>query len=112
MHRQGGHVRQELPGDDVYRGRFHRCGGIETIIPEAAISNWYDYYRCNGLNLPAIGWQGDDLDILAKYCFSRAKDPEDYASVRRRMPPGWRELRQMRTGTAATTAAGGTCAIT
>lgn len=56
--------------------------GLETIIPEAAISNWYDYYRCNGLNLPAIGWQGDDLDILAKYCFSRAKDPEDYASVR------------------------------
>ncbi len=55
--------------------------GLETIIPEAAISNWYDYYRCNGLNLPAIGWQGDDLDILAKYCFSRAKDPEDYMPV-------------------------------
>jgi len=56
--------------------------GLKTIIPEAGISNWYDYYRCNGLNLPAIGWQGDDLDILAKYCFSRAKDPEDYAGVR------------------------------
>lgn len=55
--------------------------GLETIIPEAAISNWYDYYRCNGLNLPAIGWQGDDLDILAKYCFSRAKDPEEYAPL-------------------------------
>ena len=23
--------------------------GLETIIPEAAISNWYDYYRCNGV---------------------------------------------------------------
>jgi X-Pro dipeptidyl-peptidase len=56
--------------------------GLKTIIPEAGISNWYDYYRCNGLNLPALGWQGDDLDILAKYCFSRAKDPEDYESVR------------------------------
>ena len=56
--------------------------GLETIIPEAAISNWYNYYRYNGLNLPAIGWQGDDLDILAKYCFSRAKDPEDYAKVK------------------------------
>lgn len=56
--------------------------GLETIIPEAAISNWYDYYRCGGLNLPAMGWQGDDLDILAKYCFSRAKDPEDYAQVK------------------------------
>ena len=56
--------------------------GLETIIPEAAIASWYDYYRCNGLNLPALGWQGDDLDTLAKYCFSREKDPEDYASVK------------------------------
>ena len=47
--------------------------GLKTIIPEAAISNWYAYYRVGGLNLPAMGWQGDDLDILAKYCFSRAK---------------------------------------
>ena len=56
--------------------------GLKTIIPEAAISNWYDYYRTGGLNLPALGWQGDDLDILAKYCFSRAKDPADYAKVK------------------------------
>ena len=58
--------------------------GLETIIPEAAISNWYGYYRYNGLTLPGLGWQGDDLDILAKYCCSRAKDPEDYAAVRER----------------------------
>ena len=56
--------------------------GLKTIIPEAGISNWYAYYRSGGLNLPAMGWQGDDLDILAKYCFSRAKDPEDYARVK------------------------------
>lgn len=56
--------------------------GLETIIPEAGISNWYDYYRCNGLTLPALDWQGDDLDILAKYCFSRAKDPEDYEKIK------------------------------
>lgn len=56
--------------------------GLKTIIPEAGISNWYNYYRTGGLNLPALGWQGDDLDILAKYCFSRAKDPEDYARVK------------------------------
>jgi len=55
--------------------------GLKTIIPEAGIANWYDYYRCNGLNLPALGWQGDDLDILAKYCFSRKLDAEDYAGV-------------------------------
>ena len=29
-----------------------------------------------------MGWQGDDLDILAKYCFSRAKDAEDYEKVK------------------------------
>ena len=56
--------------------------GLKTIIPEAAISNWYAYYRTGGLNLPAIGWQGDDVNILAKYCFSRAKDPEDYENIK------------------------------
>lgn len=56
--------------------------GLKTIIPEAGICNWYAYYRTGGLNLPALGWQGDDLDILAKYCFSRAKDEKDYASVK------------------------------
>lgn len=56
--------------------------GLKTILPEAGISNWYDYYRCGGLVVPAMGWQGDDLDILAKYCFSRAKDAEDYAGVK------------------------------
>ena len=28
--------------------------GLKTIIPEAAISNWYEYYRYNGLNCAAI----------------------------------------------------------
>lgn len=56
--------------------------GLETIIPEAAISNWYQYYRNNGLVVPALEWQGDDLDILAKYCFSRALCEEDYAGVK------------------------------
>lgn len=56
--------------------------GLKAIIPEAGICNWYDYYRGGGLNVPALEWQGDDLDILAKYCFSRAKDPEDYAVVK------------------------------
>jgi len=55
--------------------------GLKTIIPEAGICNWYTYYRQNGLCVPAMGWQGDDIDILAKYCFSRAKDPDDFAAV-------------------------------
>lgn len=56
--------------------------GLKTIIPEAGICNWYSYYRYGGLVLPAMDWQGDDLDILAKYCFSRAKDADDYARIK------------------------------
>lgn len=56
--------------------------GLKTIIPEAGISNWYDYYRGNGLVMPALGWQGDDLDILAKYCSSRAKDVDDFKKIK------------------------------
>ena len=56
--------------------------GLETIIPEAAICSWYDYYREGGLVVPPLDWQGDDIDILAKYCFSRAKDEADYATCK------------------------------
>lgn len=56
--------------------------GLEAIIPEAGISSWYNYYRNNGLVVAPLGWQGDDIDILSKYCFSRAKDKEDYFSVK------------------------------
>ena len=55
--------------------------GLETIIPVAGISNWYEYYRCNGLPRPALGWQGDDIDTLASYCFSRRLDPTTDAAV-------------------------------
>ncbi|MCD8363829.1 MAG: Xaa-Pro dipeptidyl-peptidase [Lachnospiraceae bacterium] len=66
--------------------------GLETIIPEAGISNWYDYFRCNGLTVPALGWQGDDADLLARYCFSRRKDPEDYEIIRERFEEHQKEL--------------------
>lgn len=55
--------------------------GLEAIIPEAGISSWYDYYRHGGLCVPALDWQGDDSDLLSRYCMSRAKDPEDFAKV-------------------------------
>ena len=42
--------------------------GLKTIIPEAAISNWYNYYRVNGVIGAPLGWQGDDADLLTKYC--------------------------------------------
>lgn len=45
--------------------------GLKTIIPEAAISSWYNYYHGNGLNQAPVGWQGDDADLLTGYCRSR-----------------------------------------
>lgn len=56
--------------------------GLKTIVPVAAISNWYDYYRANGLNLAGEGWQGDDCDLLATYCMSRMFDEADYANIK------------------------------
>ncbi|MBO5994440.1 MAG: prolyl oligopeptidase family serine peptidase, partial [Firmicutes bacterium] len=55
--------------------------GLKTIIPEAGISNWYEYYRENGLARPALDWQGDDIDLLSQYCMSRMKD-DDYEKIR------------------------------
>lgn len=45
--------------------------GLKTIIPEAAISNWYNYYRVNGVIGAPLEWQGDDADLLTNYCRSR-----------------------------------------
>ena len=45
--------------------------GLKTIIPEAAISSWYNYYRMNGVTAAPLGWQGDDADLLTDYCRSR-----------------------------------------
>lgn len=45
--------------------------GLKTIIPQAAISSWYDYYRMNGVTASPLGWQGDDTDLLTEYCRSR-----------------------------------------
>ncbi|MGX6977919.1 Xaa-Pro dipeptidyl-peptidase [Vagococcus elongatus] len=60
------------------------CTGVKelkTIIPEAAISNWYHYYRQNGMPVPSKDWQGDDIFLLSQYCFSRRLDIEDYPNI-------------------------------
>lgn len=68
--------------------------GLKTIIPEAGISNWYEYYRHNGLTLPAMDWQGDDLDILSKYCFSRVLDSKDFETIRPLFEKSQKELQE------------------
>lgn len=45
--------------------------GLKTIVPTAAISNWYDYYRSNGALIAPGGYQGEDADVLAKAVLTR-----------------------------------------
>jgi putative CocE/NonD family hydrolase len=45
--------------------------GIKAILPIAAISSWYDYYRANGTVVAAYNYQGEDADELTDYCFGR-----------------------------------------
>lgn len=45
--------------------------GLEAIVPIAAISNWYDYYRSDGAVIAPRGFQGEDADVLAKYVYTR-----------------------------------------
>ncbi len=49
--------------------------GLETIVPIAAISSWYDYYRADGAVVAPGTYQGEDLDVLAEYVYTR-KDQE------------------------------------
>ncbi|GAA4007256.1 Xaa-Pro dipeptidyl-peptidase [Allokutzneria multivorans] len=46
--------------------------GLEAIVPIAAISSWYDYYRADGAVVAPGGYQGEDADVLAEYVYSRS----------------------------------------
>ena len=48
--------------------------GLEAIVPISAISDWYDYYRANGMVRAPGGFQGEDLDVLSEYIYSRADE--------------------------------------
>ncbi len=56
--------------------------GLKTVISEAAISSWYDYYRENGLVIAPGGFPGEDADVLAEETFSREKQPGDYHRIK------------------------------
>ena len=45
--------------------------GLDAIIPVSGISSWYDYYRANGAVVAPGGYQGEDLDVLAKAVYTR-----------------------------------------
>lgn len=56
--------------------------GLETIVSEAAISSWYDYYRSNGLVIAPGGFPGEDADVLAEETFSRRKHAADFLRIK------------------------------
>lgn len=45
--------------------------GLRAIVPIAAISSWYDYYRADGAVVAPGGYQGEDADVLAKFVLTR-----------------------------------------
>ncbi|MGF3057494.1 Xaa-Pro dipeptidyl-peptidase [Microbacterium sp. YY-01] len=45
--------------------------GLDAIVPVAAISDWYNYYRANGAVRAPGGYQGEDADVLADYVHTR-----------------------------------------
>jgi X-Pro dipeptidyl-peptidase len=46
--------------------------GLAAIVPIAAISSWYDYYRTDGAVVAPGTFQGEDLDVLAEFVYTRA----------------------------------------
>lgn len=56
--------------------------GLKTVVSEAAISSWYDYYRDGGLVAAPDTFQGEDMDVLATEVFSRMQKPGDYLKIK------------------------------
>lgn len=50
------------------------CTGVEglmTILPEAPVFSYYEYYRSNGMPYAPGGWQGEDSSCLLVICNTR-----------------------------------------
>ncbi|MQS89368.1 Xaa-Pro dipeptidyl-peptidase [Companilactobacillus mishanensis] len=56
--------------------------GLKTVISEAAISSWYDYYRDGGLVIDPGGFPGEDADVLAEETFSRRLQAGDFNRIK------------------------------
>lgn len=54
--------------------------GLKTVVSEAAISSWYDYYREHGLVIAPGECQGEDLDKLAEVCQSNLWDGGNFTA--------------------------------
>lgn len=59
--------------------------GLKAIIPVAAISNWYDYYRANGLVVNPGGYIGEDADILGYFIARKGDCQTELNNIKRMM---------------------------
>lgn len=55
--------------------------GLKAIIPVAAISNWYNYYRANGLVVNPGGYIGEDADVLGFFIMRRGSCKSELARI-------------------------------
>ena len=62
---------------------YSRSKCLKTILPEAGISSWYDYYRYNNLVVAPQGYPGEDIDSLSWYCESFLMNPTNTSPNRR-----------------------------
>lgn len=67
---------------------------LKTVIAEAAISNWYDYYREGGLVVAPGGFPGEDCDVLAAECTSRRHNAAEFHRIKPLFDQSLREMAQ------------------
>ena len=68
--------------------------GLKTVVSEAAISSWYDYYREHGLVIAPEACQGEDLDLLAETCQSNLWDAGSYLKIKPEYDKMQKQLRK------------------
>ena len=54
--------------------------GLEAIIPVAANTSYYHYYRSNGLIRHPGGYMGEDIDVLYEFIHSGYPEMRDYCN--------------------------------
>jgi X-Pro dipeptidyl-peptidase len=59
--------------------------GLKAIIPIAAISSWYNYYRSNGLVVGPGGYIGEDADELGRYIVRKNACKEELETIAKSM---------------------------
>jgi X-Pro dipeptidyl-peptidase len=59
--------------------------GLKAIVPIAAISNWYDYYRANGLVVNPGGYIGEDADVLGYFIVRKGSCEQELKNITKTM---------------------------